>query len=260
MPEQVRVAEVGSRRGQHGVAVVFRKRASTVGRVGHRLCLVLGSRRVVGDDGVMAEARRVVLVHHARTTEDSTQSVGDNRRRLCLPVYEVARRRLAPRHVLPHRTVGVPLVAQVPHTILVEHAIRIIHPPVRGRVVIQRTETLAVAGVKRVRILHLAPAGQLRQGPLRAAVATEEDVEQLTALQLQWHKVVYLVHRQPYVQRLYDVVLFHYADGRYLGLLLHGQQQIALALLQAKHGMAVAQHVGGHRPSRGDGQHCQHGQ
>ena len=85
---------------------------------------------------------------------------------------------MSPCHVLPLRTVGVPLVVEVPHTTasIIKHTIRVVHPSVLRGMVIDGTEVLAVGGVERGGILHLAPANKLSHSTLLATVTVKLDV------------------------------------------------------------------------------------
>ena len=158
-------------------------------------------------------------------------------------MYKVARRGVSPCHVLPLRSVGVPLVVQMPHAVLVEHAVGVVHPSVDGGVVVGGAEVLAVGGVEGVAEFHLLPAYKLADGTLLPTVAVELDVEQRGALQFQRYEIVYTVDSQFHVQPLCHVVLaVYYGNGRNVFRLLHGQQQILLSLFHFQHGMLVAQH------------------
>ena len=101
VPEHLRVAEVGCVEGDHGVLLIFIKRASAVCRIGHRLCLSLSGRGVEGDDGILAEAGSVVLVNHARAAEDGADGVCLNGQGQGFPVDKILRYTVAPCHVLP---------------------------------------------------------------------------------------------------------------------------------------------------------------
>ena len=250
MPEHFRVAEVGSLEGDDGVAFILRERAATVVAVGDGLRLSLSGRGVHGDDGTLAEASCVVLVDHGRAAEDGTQRVGLDSRRLSLPVSEVARGGVSPRHVLPLRSVGIPLVVEVPHAVLIEHAVGVVHPAIRGCVMILWTELLAVGSVEGVALLHLLPAHVALHGTRSAAVAVERDVEEegvgrggfcVESSQVEGHIVVHLVDSQFGVERLHLLTIHDDADVGILLALLNGEQQVAALRGQAQHGVFLRQ-------------------
>ena len=259
VPESLRVAEVLLGAHQHGVAAILLEGRSVVLRHGHRLHLAGSSR------GVEGHHLAVLLVDHARAAEDAAQCVGLDGRGLCLPVNKVLRGRVAPRHVLPLRAVGVPLIIKVVHAILVEHTIGIVHPAIHRRVVKQRAILFAVRRVELVALLHLLPASEVFHSPGEAAVAVEGDVEQhvgsVEAPDVQWHVVVHPVYGQLHVQRLHLVVVHQHANARIVLSLLHRQQQVVLVHLHPLHGMVAAQQPwrlgsGGNRRHHHDNQ-CQ---
>ena len=55
------------------------------------------------------------------------------------------------------------LEVEVPHAVLVEHAVGVVHPSPCGCVVIDGAIFFAVGGVERVGELHLLPASEARQ-------------------------------------------------------------------------------------------------
>ena len=124
----------------------------------------------------------LVTLRYARTAEDTAQPVRLQSHRLCLPMNEVARGRVPPMHILPLRSVGVPLIIEVPHSVLIKHPIRVVHPPVQGRMMINRTEVLAISGVKGVGELDFFPASELAYSALLTTVTMKLDIHQFGAL------------------------------------------------------------------------------
>ena len=164
IPDDMRVAEVGNVGGQHGVGGVFGERLAVVGAVGHALRLRLSGRGVVSQDSAGAEARRVVLIDHSAAAEDGAEGVGLNGLTLKRPVHQVGAGGVAPRHVLPRRSEGVVLVIEIPHAVLVEQSVGIVHPAISRRVVIDGAETLAVGHIERIGCPHELPAGHVACG------------------------------------------------------------------------------------------------
>ena len=110
--------------------------------------------------------------------------------------------------------------------------------------VIQRAILLAVLGVKAVALLHLAPAEEVLHGSREPAVAIEVDVKQQVgvaiALYVKRHVVIYLVHRQPHIERLHLLSVLQYADIGVVLTLLDRQQQILILHHHALQGVALA--------------------
>ena len=160
---------------------------------------------------------------------------------------QVFRRRVAPRHVFPHRAVGVPLVIQVVDTILVEHAVGVVHPAIHRCVMVLRAEPFAVCRIKLIALLHLAPAEEIFHGTRKAAIAVECDVQQqflrTKTLNVQGYIVVHLVHCQAHVQRLHLLSCHNHADVGIFFSLLYWQEQIAVSDLNLPDGVALAQHL-----------------
>ena len=221
-------------------------------RNGDRLRLVLSSRGVDGHN--------LITIGHTRAREDGSQRIRLDGGGLVGPVDQVGRGRVAPRHVLPLRAIGVPLVVQVPNAVLVEHAVRIIHPSIGRGVVIGGAESLAVGCVKRVAHPHLAPAGEILDSTRGAAVTMEGDVNQhllvAEALDIQRHIVVHLVHRKPHVEIMHLLVVHDDAQMGVLFFLLHGQQQVLARSVNPQHSVVFAQHLGGQCRGREGHEHC----
>ena len=260
VPEHLRVAEVGSVEGNHGVLLIFIKGASAVCRIGHRLGLSLSGRRVEGDDGIPAEACRVVLVNHARAAEDGADGICLNGQGQSFPVDKILRYAVAPCHVLPQRAVGVVLIVQMPLAILIEHTVGIVHPAVQRCMVIGRAELLAVGRIKGVREFDLLPAGELLDGALGTAVAVEDDVEHLAILYFKRYVIVGMIYGQTHVRTTHTlVILADHSHTGILSLLLHGQQHILTSTLQANHCVVLSKHSGLHLCLSGQAhQHASH--
>ena len=210
VPEHLRVAEVALSRSQYRVALVLAEGLSAVGAV--RKALHLGvaprrrlGRRVEGNYRAAAETGGVVLVDHGRTAEHRAPCVGRNGIAFIRPVYKICRSRVSPVHVAPRRAVGVVLEIQVPHAVLVEHPVRVVHPSVGRSVVVQRPVLLHVGHVERVGELHLLPA----ERALRHALNVNLDILALEHRQVERHIVIDTLSREAHV---------HHRRYRHVGL------------------------------------------
>ena len=229
----MRVAEVGNVGGQHGVGGVFGERLAVVGAVGHALRLRLSGRGVVSQDSAGAEARRVVLIDHSAAAEDGAEGVGLNGLTLKRPVHQVGAGGVAPRHVLPRRSEGVVLVIEIPHAVLVEQSVGIVHPAISRRVVIDGAETLAVGHIERIGCPHELPAGHVARGHLtgrRAGpTAVDIDIEKhrclLSILERQRNIIFNFVGGQTDIEFLDHLVIAYHTDMRYILAFLNGQKQ-----------------------------------
>ena len=106
------------------------------------------------------------------------------------------------------------------------------------------TILFAVGGVESFTVCHLFPAGEVLYGARIAAVAVEDNVEQLSVFDLQRHEVVHVINGEPDVRPPRAlVVLSDNANVGYLRFFLNRQQDIFLSLLQAKHGMVLTEHL-----------------
>ena len=232
VPKHLRVAEVALGGGQYGVAGVLGEGLSTVGAVRNALHLGVAPRRRLGRRveshyRTGAEAGGVVSVNYGRTAEHRAPGVGQQGVALVLPVHQVGRRRVPPVHVAPRRAVGIVLEIQVPHAVLVEHSVRVVHPSVGRSVVVQRTVLLLVRHVERVGELQFLPAKRALGHTLHVYL----DVAADKGREVERHIVVYTLARQAHVHhRSYRHVGL---DDAQLGLgrvVLYGQQQAARRL------------------------------
>ena len=240
IPESLGVAEVLLAADQHRVACIFLKGLSIVIGDGHRLRLTLSSR------GIESHHLIVLLVDHARATEDRAQRIGLDSNGLRLPVYKVFRGGVSPVHILPLRTVGVPLIEQMVDAILIEHAVRVVHPTIERGMMIDGTILLTIGCIKGIALFHLTPAEEVFHGTGKATVTMERDIEQqflfTKAADIQRHIIVDLVHRQLHIESLHLPVIGNHLDTCVFLTLLNRQQQILAAHLHLFHRMILAQY------------------
>ena len=131
----------------------------------------------------------------------------------------------------------------MPYTVLIKHAIRIVHPTVLRRVVIQRTELLTVRCVKRVRVLHLLPAYEFTDSTFLATVTMEFNIHQTSSAQFIRHIVINSVNGQFYIDSLYHIIIVvQYRNSSDIFRFLYWQQQITRALRHFQHRVTVTQY------------------
>ena len=148
VPEDLRIPEVldAVEGYQDGIALILGEGHAVVQAVRKALRLdiltlgIVGS--VEGHDGTGTEAGGIVGVHHRTAGEDVAIAVAIERYRLMLPVDHVRAGRMSPMHVAPDAGKWIVLIVKVIHSVLVEQAVRIVHPAVRRRVMIDGTVLL----------------------------------------------------------------------------------------------------------------------
>ena len=110
----------------------------------------------------------------------------------------------------------------MPYTILVEHAVGVVHPSPLRCLMVYGTVFLCVFVIEFVCIGHLLPAGKAADVANGAWIAVECYVEELILTNLVRYEVVYLVHRQLAIQCFYQLIVLDDTDMCILLALLHG--------------------------------------
>ena len=138
---------------------------------------------------------------------------------------------MSPRHVSPSGTIRIVLEIQVIHTVFVEHPVRVVHPAVCRRMVIKRTELLAVRRIKRVRQLHLLPTDSRFGHPLHV----ERQILTYVCRQVERHIVIHLLAGKADVDdAAHRLVINHKINLSFGRIVLHRKQQILLRFLNLK--------------------------
>ena len=170
------------------------------------------------------------MVYYSRTREYCTPSIRFNSLALKLPVHKVGRCGMSPCHVLPLRAIGIKLVVKMPYTILIEHAVRVVHPSISWSVMIYGTILLAVGHVEWVGILHILPACEARNTTIVTIGAIDMNVERKTfaileLIKIERHKIVDVIGCEANIQSFHLIIAIHNLDIAHLSLLLHWQEQ-----------------------------------
>ena len=115
---------------------------------------------------------------------------------------------MSPVHVPVDGSIRVVLEEQVPFTVVVHHAVRIVHPAIRGCEMVFRTPAcLPVGGIEGIRQLHLLPGerfgldGSRLPGHGTAPHAGSEAEQQLLTMvrsQIERYPIINLVHGEGY--------------------------------------------------------------
>ena len=141
------------------------------------------------------------------------------------------------------------LEIEIPHAVLIKHAIGLVHPAPSGRMMISRTVFFSVFTVEGVGSLHRLPAGESLDISGGAAVGREDDIERQRLLlvkltQIQRYVIVRLTDGQAHTDTLDAVVVLVDADLRGLFLLLYGEEDIALRRRHPLNGVVVTEETG----------------
>ena len=154
---------------------------------------------------------------------------------------------MSPGHVLPFRSVGIPLIIQVPFAILIEHSVWIVHPSVERGMVIGRAIFLTVRGVERVGEGEVLPAGVLLGLAHCRSVLRGNDVEHnivaLVAAEIERHLVVYLRFRKFHEYSLVDFSVDDHVDASVVVVVLHRHQKISAVARDAHESIVGAEIV-----------------
>ncbi len=259
VPEHIGVAGLAGG-GDDRVTRVDGKCLSVVRAVGEALHLAGTGRGVDGYYLILAETGRVVVVNHAAAAEHATQPVRLDCVRLLGPVHQIGRCRVTPCHVLPFRSVGVVLEVEMPQTILVEHAVRVVHPSVERSVVIGRAVFLLVGGVKAVGELHLVPADEITRFARRGAVGLGHHIQQHASLrcvggEVKRHRVVYAVVGEARKESGGHIAVDKHVDLCIGHALLDRQDKILRRIADAHHRVGRSERE--HLDAVVDGRDCQ---
>ena len=248
VPEHMWIAEVGHVACDDRVALILGEGLSVVSTVGHALSLVLASRGIESHDSTLAEASGILLVDNSRTAEYRTYHIRLDSFALKLPVYEIGRGGMSPGHVLPLRSIGIVLEIEVPHTILIEHTVRVVHPAIGRSMMIERTILLTVLHVETVGELHSLPASEVGNTAVISILSVDMNIEHqsllaLVSLQVERYIIIYVRIGKADIECLQLLVVGYHLDMTHFGTLLNRYQKIFLTLVNTIEAMVVAQEL-----------------
>ena len=248
VPEHMWIAEVGHVACDDRVALILGEGLSVVSTVGHALGLVLTSRGIESYDSTLAEASGILLVDNSRAAEYRSYHIWLDSFTLKLPVYEIGRGGMSPSHVLPLRSIGIVLEIEMPHTILIEHTVRIVHPAIGRSMMIERTILLTVLHVEAVGELHSLPASEVGNTAVIAILSVDMNIEHqsllaLVSLQVERHIIIYVRIGKADIECLQLLVVGYHLDMTHFGTLLNRYQKIFLTLVNTIEAMVVAQEL-----------------
>ena len=171
-----------------------------------------------------------------------------------LPVHQILRCRVPPGHILPLGAIGVPLIAEMPYTILVEHTVGVVHPAVGRGVMVDGTEFFTVCGVERVAQPQILPHGVVGSLAHRVAPLRGDDVEHhLVASvggEVERHIVVGLRAGQARHDSAVELAVDEDIYAGFIVGVLDGEQQIRAVGSHAHQGIGHAQRLHFHTGSR----------
>ena len=247
VPEQLGIAEIpGVFRHNYRVAGIFGEAAAIVVTVSNTLGLAVAVGGVHGNDGIAAETCHILFVHNGAAAENGAQIVRSQGNAQVLPVHQILGNGVSPVHVAPEAAVRVVLEEKMPFSVLVHHAVGVVHPAPVGREVVSRTVFFLLVGVGQGRGGgHLAPAHIVRRIPAHAAALTHGDVQQDAAAvplaQVQRNQVVGFVNSQGNIGLEDHCSIGQNFYNSLLGRLLHREQDVAVVTAHLHHTVGFTQ-------------------
>ena len=97
---------------------------------------------------MVTKACCVLFINYRRAAKDCSKSIGSDGITLKCPMCKVFGSGVSPGHILPIRAIRIALEVEMPHSILIEHAVGVVHPAPKWGVMIDRTIFLAVGSVE----------------------------------------------------------------------------------------------------------------
>ena len=238
----MRVAEIACLGCDDGIALVFGESLTIIGTISHTLCLTWSGRGIESHDGPCAKPSCIILVHYSRSAEDRTQPISLKSCRHRCPVYQVTTYGMSPCHILPLRSIGIPLIVEMPFAIFVKHSIGVIHPSIGGCMMIKRSVHFLITHIQRINITHPFPTSKLSNCCRMAWIPIKGDIKQSPLSYLIGHKIIHLSCRQAAVEGCYQPVVAHHTHMGHLFTFVNRQQQIFSCRIESHHGMALSQH------------------
>ena len=179
-----------------------------------------------GDDGILAETCRILLIHNRTTREDMTYRVAGDGWIEMLPMNQVLAYSMTPVHVAPLASVWVILEIEMILTILIHHSVRVVHPTIKRSEVIRWAIVIGVGGVECI--------AELEQVECQSILLQTKnlDCSSLTLAQSERHIVIRTILSQTNVhpgiilrtcieQNLSLILLFLDREKKILGRILH---------------------------------------
>ena len=167
VPENFGVAEIfqAIERTENGISFIFREGAPVVRAVSHALQLpVLVARgSIESHNRILTIARAVVEVDDRAAGENVAERVARKGGIQFCPVEKVLTHRVSPVHVPPFRSIRVVLIIKMVLSVFIHHAVGVVHPTVRRRMVIKWTIIVGILGIPLVDKLQVAERNGLRR-------------------------------------------------------------------------------------------------
>ena len=223
--EHVGVAGL-SGESKDGISGIFLESDAAVGGAGEALGLHVGSGGVESHYGILAIADGIIGIECARTAEDSSEAIRLDCGAFVGPVDEVAGCGVSPGHVLPFGTVGIPLVVEMPDTVVVEHTVGVVHPTVFGGMVVEGTEILAISLVECVGGADEVPAGFLLAfadgGAVVVGADVEDDIMAFVFGEIEWNFEIDFGFCEADVESAFGLAIDYEVDAGIIDAILDG--------------------------------------
>ena len=152
--ENFRVTEIfqTTRRAQDRIILIFRKGATVVITVGQTLNLpiLITGRSVKSQDRAFSITGRILLVDNRTSGKDMSQCIAGNSWFQMFPMHQVFTDRMSPMHISPFGAIRIILIIQMIFSIFIHQPVSIIHPAIKGSMMINRTKLFRIGCIKRI--------------------------------------------------------------------------------------------------------------
>lgn len=123
------------------------------------------------------------------------------------------------------------MIIEMPETILIEHAVRIVHPTIKRCVMILWTVLLTIDSIESVGQREILPAAVIHGIPYRRAVLIGHDIQHdimtIIRRQVKRHHIIDLLSCQTHIESLFKFIVDHKIYSSVVCGLLYGHQQIS---------------------------------
>ena len=155
IPENFRITEVFQtvRRTQNGVLLIFSKCPPVILAKSKTLYLpvFVTGRSIKSQNTPCSVTGYILLIDNRAARKDMSQCVTGNSWFQMFPMHQVFTDRMSPMHISPFRTIRVILKIQMIFSIFIHQPVSIIHPAIKGSMMINRTKLFCIGSIKCIR-------------------------------------------------------------------------------------------------------------
>ena len=155
IPEDFRVTEIFQTIGrtQNRILFVFSKCPSVILAKSKTLYLpvFVTGRSIKSQNTPCSVTGYILLIDNRATRKDMSQCVTGNSWFQMFPMHQVFADRMSPMHISPFGTIRVILKIQMIFSIFIYQSVCIIHPAIKGSMMINRTKLFCIGSIKCIR-------------------------------------------------------------------------------------------------------------